>query len=187
MSSKVYKGQGVVVEGSLAGETIIITKFAYDTTLSLEYLGEAKIGTKVSDNRWFIQKFFYDSTLSLTDIKTATNKTTVGATSVSIDATNPNIPIITINNGDFSEIRDGDSITLTTALQTISGLPVRKISDTQVSINFIADCGSPPATAVISESNVPISVTDLVMTLSSDYTKDFARRRWDNRERYIYE
>jgi hypothetical protein len=187
MSSKVYKGQGVIVEGSLAGETIIISKFAYDSTLSLEYLGEAKAGTSPSQNKWFIQKFFYDSTLSLTDIKNATNRTNVGATMVSIDASNPNLPIITISNGDFSEVNSGDTISLTTPTQNVSGYPIRKISDTQISINFLQDCGQPPAVSVLSETNTSISLNDFIITLSSDATKDWAKRRWDHRDRYVYE
>jgi len=186
MASKVYKGQSVVVEGSLVGETIIITKFAYDTALSLEYLGEAKIGSGAYDSKWFIQKFFYDPTLNLIDIKTATNQTTPGATFVSIDATDPNMPIITIGNGDFIEVNDGDSITLTTGTQSISGLPIRKISPTQIYINFLQDCGSPPVVPIVSEINTLISATDFIITLNNDATKDFSKRKWSNRTRYVY-
>lgn len=187
MGNKVFKGQEVVVEGSLVGETLIVSRFAYDASLNLEYLGEAKVGSGESASKWFIQRFGYDAILNLISIQTATNRTTVGSTSVSIDATNPNLPIITIHNGDFSEVNSGDHITLTTGLQSISGQPVIKISDTQISIDFLKDCGSPPTVPIVSENAATIVETDFIITLANDATKDYAKKRWANRERYIYQ
>ena len=186
--SKVYKGQGVIVEGSLVGETIIVTKLSYDTALNLEYLGEAKYGSGETENRWFIQRFFYDSTLSLTDIKNATNRTTTDTTLISsIDVTDPRKPCITIGNGDFSQVMNGDMISLTTPLQSISGVPIIKISDTEICLDFSSDCALLPTVPILAETNVPIQPSNLIITLVNDRSKDMTKRAWACRERYFYE
>lgn len=146
------------------------------------------MGSSDSSNKWFIQKFVYDPTLNLTHILNASNKTTTNTTLVtSIDVTDPLKPCITIGNGDFSQVRNGDMLSLTTPLQSISGIPIIKISDTEVCLDFQSNCALPPPTPILAENGVAIQVTDLIITLMNDATKDISKRSWVHRERYIYE
>lgn len=190
MGSKVYKGQNVMVEGSLSGETVIITKFAYDTAFNLEYLGEAKIGTQVHENKFFLQKFIYDPAFNLIEILNATNKTNVGADQVSIDVTSdPQYLIITLPSfGDFKEASPGDSIFVKTDVNSVAQFP---ISDTDNVSQVRVDKKDIPANILVSitdQSNFILEdIFDVRLTLKADKTKDYSKRRWDYRERYIYE
>lgn len=187
--SKVYKGQNVMVEGSLSGETIIVTKFAYDTAFNLEYLGEAKIGTQEHENKFFIQKFIYDPAFNLIEIINATNITHCGADQVTIDVTSdPMYLTITIpSEGDFTEANVGDSIFVTTDTNEISQFPIAETNQTDTVRVLKNDIPSNILSSISDEANFILNnVNDLRLTLKNDSTKDFSKRRWDHRERYTY-
>lgn len=187
MGSKVYKGQEVVVEGSLSGETIIVTKFAYDPAFNLEYLGEAKIGTREWENKFFIQKFIYDPAFNLVEILNATNEMTTGAAELTIDTSDNHYIVITLPaGGDFSEVSPQDSISVSTANNKFHLLPVHdtnqedqvRIRKTDIPANILA--------TIVDEANTSLAPTDVKVRLENERTKPYEKRRWDHRERYIY-
>lgn len=188
MGSKVYKGQEVVVEGSLSGETIIVTKFAYDAAFNLEYLGEAKIGTAENQNRFFIQKFIYDPAFNIIEILNATNETTVGAPELTIDTTSDPgfIKVILPAGGDFSEVNSGDSISVKTPNNAFNVLPIYDTNEQDELRIQKSDLPSNILSSIVEEANTLLTPTDIIIRLENPSTKPYEKRRWDHRERYIY-
>jgi len=189
MSSKVYKGQGVIITGSLSGETIIVTKFSYNSRSNLEYLGEAKIGSKEEENKFFIKKYIYDNKQDLIEIRNATNRTSVGANIVSVDKTSdPMYVIISLSDlGDFSEVRPEDSVSLVTSNNKFDGLQINKVSEDKKQIFLLKEkIPSNMLLAIIDENLTDIAETDLMVQLNHEDTKDYAKRRWSHRNRYVY-
>lgn len=195
MSDKHHKGQLQTVEGSSVGEFHVVPKFAYNATLQVEYLGEAKVGLPDRVNGHYIQKFVYDATLNLRRILIATNRATAGCTDVTVQAIGSSGKArIIANNGDFKETehptRGGGrkkhneltSLFLKTPSQTIEGKIV-EVDDTgsQVVVELIDE-----TQVVINESDTVISETDLTLLFNSDH-KPYEKRRWTNRERYFYD
>ena len=183
MGSKVFKGQEQQIEGSLVGEPIIVTKTAKTPTLQIEYLAEAKYATPDYANRHFIFKFTYDFALSVDRILQASNDTRTEATQVTVDTTIDKRGIkITIVGGDFSEVNDGDEFSLTTTLNDMQAVLIKlKLSDTELILE-----PTNLANPIVDETNTPIGADDLIIRLQNEKTKDFSKRRWDHRERYIY-
>lgn len=186
MADKVYKGQNVVVEGSLSGETLITTKMAYDTKMNIEYLGEAKIGSPEDTNRYFIYKYIYDCNLNLVEIQSATNESSVGANEVSVDTSGSFITVTLPDGGDFSELNKDDHLSLKTINNTFNMLPVFEIVDNNSIKIRKSDIPSNIIAGIVDESNTQIDEFDLKVKFVNTATKDYSKRRWDHRTRYIY-
>lgn len=186
--SKVHEGQVVVVEGSLVGETIIVTKFAYDSAFNLKYLGEAKAGSAIQENKFFIQKFIYDSAFNLIDILNATNRSSVGADQVTVDVTTDAMHVVITlpNAGDFTELNAGDSLSLITVNNTFNLLPIKDTNQTNQVRILKNDIPANILATMIDEVATPIATANLLVQLNDDKTKAYKKRRWDHRERYIY-
>jgi hypothetical protein len=175
-----YKGQAVAVEGSVTGDFFTDVKLDYQGGFNLIYLGECKTPTEDSYNRHFIQQFVYTNNL-LTSVPTASNKTTLGCTSFNMDIVNNKIISITLNNGDFTEINIGDNFILVNSNFNIIGTILKINSPTNAMVTVITD-----TSLLTPVSNVTINATDLTCHLEHSTTKDWTKRRWDHRTRYIY-
>lgn len=195
MSDKHHKGQLQTVEGSAVGEFHVVPKFAYNATLQVEYLGEAKVGVPDGVNRHYIQKFIYDATLNIRRILIATNRATAGCTDISVVPIAAGKARIIANNGDFKEVehptRGGGArkkaselttLELNTGNQIIKGKCVEVNQDgNEVIVEFIDE-----TQVAIAETNTIIEEADLTLLFNSDH-KPFENRRWTNRERYFYD
>ena len=180
MTDTVHKGQKQVVEGSAVGEYYVIPKFAYNCFQQVEYYGEAKVLVEDHANRHFIQKFTYDCVGNIERILIATNKSNVNCDNLDFIPINNTQSKIILNTGDFSEVQEKDAIFLKTGLQTMVGHVLKKNSDSEI----IVQHGS--GNSYVQELGVIINKDDLTVTFKHDNTKDFAKRRWDHRERYFY-
>ena len=182
MSSKVYKGAGVVVEGSNSGDHPFITKLAYNCSALVEYIGECKYGVLDVQPKHYIEKITYNCTLNPDRILISQNQINANATEVSITTDALYVYInLTSGNGDFLDVHTDDSIYLKTPTQEINNHPVIKVSETQLQIRKDASLVS-----IVDEPNAVITVWDMLLTLKHKDTKDFDTRRWSARERYIY-
>lgn len=195
MSDKQHKGQLQTVEGSAVGEFHVVPKFAYNATLQVEYLGEAKVGLPDGVNGHYIQKFVYDATLNLRRILTATNRATAGCTEVSIVPIGQDQARITAHNGDFKEVeypskgggqpkKENELTTLTikTDNNEFSGRVI-KVND--VGDEVVVRLNDSSIT-VSAENNVNIPELNLTLLFNSD-NKPYEKRRWTNRQRYFYD
>lgn len=187
MSSKVYEGQGVVVEGSLCGETMIITKLSYNSAMAVEYIGECKFGKDDTERFHFIQRLYYDAALNVTSIKVAQNYIYADATQATITVS-PTDVLVSLDplgtNGDFDEVRTDDALFLTTPTQKILNVPVIKVDKYTLRIRKASDATN---LNVIVDEIATINKTDCYCQLNNAETKPFSKRRWDLRLRYIYQ
>lgn len=195
MSDKQHKGQLQTVEGSAVGEFHVVPKFAYNATLQVEYLGEAKVGLSDRVNGHYIQKFIYDSTLNLKRILIATNKATAGCTEVTVAPLAPNKVRLTAHNGDFGECErptkggtakkkpsELTTLNLNTGTQTIVGRVIEINTDaSEVVVELNNEDGG-----LTNENNTIISETSLFLLFNSE-NKPYEKRRWTNRKRYFYD
>lgn len=189
MTDTVHKGQVQVVEGSAVGEFYVVPKFAYDSAFNVEYLGEAKIGKPDNSYSHFINKFIYDPAFNLLRILIATNRLVCDCTDVTIATIGDARVRVTANNGDFASSfvdargkeNERDILLLTTGINEINGKIIEKVSETEVIVDIMDNSSITP------EVNAIISTSDMIMQLNNPKTKDFVKRRWDLRERYIYD
>ena len=170
-----HKGQLQVVEGSATGDFYVQTLTDYGPCGSLIYLGEAKTNSQPQENRFFIHKFEYDSSYNMARILIAQNTSSLGCTDFTYKSLNQDIVLITLNNGDCSELNVGDSFTY----DFLHGEVFKKISDSIFQIKLMN-----PVT--YAETNLVINEFDLLVRFESDKTKDYTKRRWDHRNRYGY-
>lgn len=177
--AKRYKGQIQTYEGSPTGESIVTNLFEYNTVGLVSILGETKIGSKENDFKWFLSKFEYDPTYNVSAIRTAINKVSSMAPTVTVDTTsNPGFTRIEAIGGDLEVVSKGDLVFLDTGSNAIHGARIiQKISDTEVLI----------AETATNETATSISPNDLLFSLESDLIKNYDKRRWDKRALYIYE
>jgi hypothetical protein len=184
MTNRVYKGQGLVLEGNYVGENFIVTKTSRTPALQYEYIGEAKYGTPDNMNRHYIMHVTYTPALQADRILSASNDTTTDATNVTVETLVDKRGIrITIVNGDFSEVHAGDEFTLNTTNNHMRSVPITAVlSDTQILVSRLENLDIP----IVDETNTPINKHDLLIRLKHEDTMEFHRRRWDHRTRYIY-
>jgi hypothetical protein len=184
VTNRVYKGQGLVLEGNYVGEDFIVTKTALTPTLQYEYVGEAKYATPDYMNRHYIMKITYTPTLQVDRLLSASHDTSTEATAVTVNTTSDKRGIlITITDGDFSEVHPGDEFTLNTPSNQIRSVLVTYVlSDTQIIIDKLEHLDVP----IVNEINTPIGPYDLMIRLKHSDTAEFHRRRWDHRTRYVY-
>jgi hypothetical protein len=180
-STKKFRGQDQVFQGSPTGEPIVITRFDYlNACGTLKYYGEAKICSEEIDCKWHIECYENDSYGNITAIKTAINQITTKASTITVDTTsNPGFTRLELSGGTFfpGYLNINDRIKLETGTNSFRRVPVEQIlSDTEILISQTA----------IDETNTPISDEDLIITLEAETTKDYHRRRWDLREYYLY-
>jgi hypothetical protein len=179
--NKVHKGQTQTFEGNQLGEPISNTKLAYDAAFNVEYIGECKVGVKDEERRHYIEKFEYDSSFNLSIIKVAQNTLIGNSTNISINTSfNSSHIRIILNNGDCSEINIGDNFSVVTNNQAIRGNIVKVISNTEF---WLLKSDN---TSAIEELDVTILPESILYHLQHDNTKDYTKRRWDIRTRYIY-
>jgi hypothetical protein len=182
MTSKVYKGAGVHVDGSNSGAHPFITKMAYGCANELVYVGETRFDHSDEEPKHYIEKLFYNCTYSLESIKIAQNKLNANATEISITQDASHIYVtLTPGNGDFLDVTTGDSMYVKTPTQVINNYPVIKVSDTQVKI--LRDTN---LSGIVDELNASITVWDILTTIKNKDLIDFEKRRWTQRERYVY-
>ena len=184
-SSKRYKGQIQVLDGSHVGEAVVICKFSNNSVGLTQYMGEAKSGSKEYDHKFYLQKLIYDDICEVSCILVACNIISTGADTVSVDTTsNPGFVKITITNGSFQEVCEPgrDRIKINTPSNKWSSIIDQKLSDTEILVSFTPQEKALP----IDETATPIAQEDLLITLESEETKDFSKRRWDLRDLYIY-
>lgn len=194
MSDVVHKGQKQVVEGSAVGEYHVIPKFAYNCLQLVEYIGEAKVGKPDNANAHYIQKLEYDHIGNLERILIAQNIATAGCTEVSVIPISEYKVRIIAHNGDFSEAeypKEGGGtkkkpnlltkIKLDTGSQVVEGKIIEIVNDnaTEIIVEKNTDA------ALVTENNVAINETDLLLTFNSD-NKPYEKRKWTHRERYQY-
>jgi len=182
---KEYKGNQVVIEGSKTGEEVFVTKCAYNSLQNLEFIAEAKFGTKDSMPKWYLEKFDYDSCCNLTQILTATNQlySNINEIIIDKDINNPNITIIfnDLHEDILSNLNEKDAINLTTLLNDnkIQGMI---LSIDRINSKIIVEVGN---NTIVNET-VLINDKDLIFTLNHPSTKPFNKRMWSLRKNYIY-
>lgn len=177
--SKRLKGQLQIVEGSPTGEPIVISKIDYDSCFNPKYVGEAKVGSQDNQHVFFIQKIEYTSAGEIAAIKTAMNQTLTGATSFTLDTSyGTGLTLLTIPDGDFEQACIGDEIFINSGTN-FAKVRVETIVDSTSIVIQTED--------LVDETNTPItSAQELLLILKNESTKDFARRRWDKRNLYLY-
>jgi len=194
MSEKQHKSQLQVVEGSAVGEFHVIPKFDYNSSMLLEYLGEAKITAADNTNNHYIQKFIYDSVCNVSRILIATNQASAGCTDVTVEILSKKKVKIVANNGDFKEVeiptigggklkdkQQATTVNLTTPTQSFVGKACKVSSDgSEVEIELNTEDST-----LIGETNTVIDEFDLMLQFNSN-NKPYEKRRWTNRKRYIY-
>lgn len=178
-SAKQHKGQLQTVEGSMVGEAITVSRFAYNEAYCVEYIGEAKFNTPENDYKWHITKFKYDEVYNVTHILTASNTATTKATQVSVNPAIPTAIVVDIVGGVFDIASIGDNILVNTLTNKFRAKISQVMSPTQV---IVAN----PTVPVLSEVSTVITADDLLISLELEENKDFAKRRWDKREFYLY-
>jgi hypothetical protein len=181
MSNKVHKGQTQVFEGNQLGEPISNTKLAYDSAFNVEYIGECKVGINDSERRHYIEKFEYDSSFNLTIVKISQNILKGNSTIISIDTTSNSSHIkVILTNGDCSEINIGDDVLIVTGSQAIKGNIVKNVGVSE--FWFLKKDNA----NTIEELNITILPESILYYLQHETTKDYVKRRWDLKDRYIY-
>lgn len=180
-TGKELKGQTVTVDGSKVGESIFTTLMSYDCKGNMEYIGDAKFSTSELSPKWYIEKFEYDSRGNVIAIKTAINKLYSGVGTIDIDITT-NAPFITLTiNAEVSMLRAGDLIKLVTiANPNLQGI-VKNIIGNVVQLDVAGAVG------IAAETGTILGTTDLLYTINHFDFKDFAKRFWAHREKYLYE
>lgn len=175
-----YKGQGLTLEGNMAGETIANSKLSYNAMGNLQYVGVCKVGLIDSDTRHFLSELLYDGVGNLIREVFATNQRYTGATNITVDLTNPEA-LITLTAGDVNEIKKGDKLYIDTIANAGVWVTVeRKESSNSVSI------GITDSALLTAEVATVIGATDVKIELLNDSNKQFDKRRWDIRDLYIY-
>lgn len=193
MSDRQHKAQLQVVEGSATGEFHVDHKFAYDCNHQVEYIGECKVGDHDDQNKHYIQKMVYNNFLSLERVLIASNVATTNSTEISIEVIDSKKFKITTLDGDFKEVErttigggKKKALNELTALSlNISGNittgSIIKVSENrdEVVVESIDDI------SLTNVNNLIINDSDLLLTFKSE-NKPYEKRRWSNRERYIY-
>ena len=157
---KEYKGQTLVVDGSKSGASVVITRLSYDSAFNLQFIGEARYGSKETDQYWYLEKLLYDSAFNLETIQTAQNRRLLSTTGTLII----NVNEVTVPADTFlSDLNIGD---------TLNNLSI-------ISINGLIITLSGPLT--VTNSN------EVTVILENYVTKDFNKRAWTIRDLYIYE
>lgn len=181
MSSKVWKGQDLTLEGSgSAAEFPFTSKFDYNCIAQLEYFGECKNAKKDSERCHYIEKYVYNCIGFPETMLVAQNRIMADCTDISISIDGSYI-LITANNGDFTEANVNDLLYLKTPTQSLMNAKiVKKISDNQVAL-MVSDYP-----LIVAEPNAIINIDDCIIQLEHDLTKDYNKRRWDRRALYLF-
>lgn len=194
MSEKQHLSQLQVVDGSAVGEFHVIPKFDYNSSMQLEYMGEAKIGKPDHENAHYIQKLVYDSACNLSRILIATNRASAGCTDVSVEILSDKKVKIIANNGDFNEVEiptqgggaqktgfRATTLNLKTPTQEFVGR-VEEVSTNGLEVTVELNTANG---LLLAETNTTINEFDLILQFNSN-NKPYEKRRWTHRTRYIY-
>ena len=160
---KEYKGQTLVIDGSKSGASVVITRLSYDSAFNLQFIGEARYGSKESDQYWYLEKLSYDAAFNLETIETAQNVRQLGTEgTITIDETDGRM--ITLPSQTFiSDLNVGD---------ILNNLTIESITGFNLTLSGIFTDTNP---------------NEVTVTLENYVTKDFNKRAWTIRNLYIYE
>ena len=167
---KEYKGQTLVIDGSKSGASVVITRLSYDSAFNLQFIGEARYGSKESDQYWYLEKLSYDAAFNLESIETAQNVRQLGTTS----------DTLTFDVDDNTKFTASEDLFLSdlNVDDTLNNLRITAINGREFTLSGTLQ--PDPMTPTIDASTVTV-------TLENYVTKDFNKRAWTIRNLYIYE
>lgn len=178
---RTYRSQPQVVDGSPTGSGLTTQLLDHSALgCGLQYSGEAPMGTATGYPRWFLQKLEYDASLNLVAVRSATNRMSTGATSLTITNPTPSTSKVALIGGLFHLAVRGDAVRLKTPANTVVDEPIVQV----------VDDGAAVLLNVVLTPEVSVGLTDpnfLKVVLLDEQTTDVARRSWDLRALYDYE